>query len=150
MGWGARGEEESARLFVDGRGDYGEDGGFFLGPTIFDNVTPEMEIAREEIFGPVLAVERMEDLDQAIRAINDSEYGNAAAIFTSNGAAARRFRREVECGMIGVNVSVPAPVAYFPFTGWKDSFFGDLHATWRDGVEFYTERKVVISRWPSA
>jgi len=146
-GWISRGAEEGARLVIDGRGDYGEDGGFFLGPTIFDEVRPEMEIAREEIFGPVLAVERMNDLDEAIRTINDSRYGNAAAIFTRDGAAARKFRREVECGMIGVNVSVPAPVAYFPFTGWKDSFFGDLHATGRDGVEFYTEKKVVISRW---
>jgi malonate-semialdehyde dehydrogenase (acetylating) / methylmalonate-semialdehyde dehydrogenase len=146
-GWISRGEEEGARLVVDGRGDYGEDGGFFLGATIFDNVTPEMEIAKEEIFGPVLTVERMEDLDQAIQVINKSRYGNAAGIFTRDGAAARKFRREVECGMIGVNISVPAPVAYFPFTGWKDSFFGDLHATGRDGVEFYTERKVVIERW---
>jgi malonate-semialdehyde dehydrogenase (acetylating)/methylmalonate-semialdehyde dehydrogenase len=145
-GWISRGEEEGARLVVDGREGY-EDDGFFLGPTIFDGVRPEMEIAREEIFGPVLAVERMEDLEGAIRTINESRYGNAAAIFTQDGAAARKFRREVECGMIGVNVSVPAPVAYFPFTGWKDSFFGDLHATGRDGVEFYTERKVVISRW---
>jgi malonate-semialdehyde dehydrogenase (acetylating) / methylmalonate-semialdehyde dehydrogenase len=145
-GWISRGEEEGARLVVDGREAY-EDDGFFLGPTIFDGVRPEMEIAREEIFGPVLAVERMEDLEGAIRTINESRYGNAAAIFTQDGAAARKFRREVECGMIGVNVSVPAPVAYFPFTGWKDSFFGDLHATGRDGVEFYTERKVVISRW---
>jgi malonate-semialdehyde dehydrogenase (acetylating) / methylmalonate-semialdehyde dehydrogenase len=146
-GWISRGEEEGARLVVDGRGDYGEDGGYFLGATIFDKVTPEMEIAKEEIFGPVLTVERMEDLDQAIQAINESRYGNAAGIFTRDGAAARKFRREVECGMIGVNISVPAPVAYFPFTGWKDSFFGDLHATGRDGVEFYTERKVVIERW---
>jgi malonate-semialdehyde dehydrogenase (acetylating)/methylmalonate-semialdehyde dehydrogenase len=146
-GWISRGEEEGARLVVDGRGSYGEDGGFFLGATIFDNVTPDMEIAKEEIFGPVLTVERMEDLDQAIQVINKSRYGNAAGIFTRDGAAARKFRREVECGMIGVNISVPAPVAYFPFTGWKDSFFGDLHATGRDGVEFYTERKVVIERW---
>ncbi len=145
----AKGEEEGARLVVDGRReDYYEDEGFFLGPTIFDGVTPQMQIAKEEIFGPVLAVERMEDLDQAIQTINDSRYGNAAAIFTADGAAARKFRREVECGMIGVNVSVPAPVAYFPFSGWKGSFFGDLHATGRDGVEFYTERKVVIERWP--
>ena len=148
-GYIAKGEEEGARLVVDGRReDYYEDEGFFLGPTIFDHVTPEMQIAKEEIFGPVLAVERMEDLEQAIQTINDSRYGNAAAIFTRDGAAARKFRREVECGMIGVNVSVPAPVAYFPFSGWKDSFFGDLHATGRDGVEFYTERKVVIERWP--
>jgi malonate-semialdehyde dehydrogenase (acetylating) / methylmalonate-semialdehyde dehydrogenase len=147
-GYIAKGEEEGARLVVDGRESYDEDEGFFLGPTIFDLVTPEMEIAQEEIFGPVLAVERMEDLDEAIRNINESRYGNAAAIFTSDGGAARKFRREVECGMIGVNISVPAPVAFFPFTGWKGSFFGDLHATGRDGVEFYTERKVVIERWP--
>ena len=148
-GYIAKGEEEGARLVVDGRREnYDEDEGFFLGPTIFDRVTPEMEIAQEEIFGPVLAVEHMEDLEQAIQTINASRYGNAAAIFTRDGAAARKFRREVECGMIGVNVSVPAPVAYFPFSGWKGSFFGDLHATGRDGVEFYTERKVVIERWP--
>jgi malonate-semialdehyde dehydrogenase (acetylating) / methylmalonate-semialdehyde dehydrogenase len=147
--WIDQGEEEGARLVVDGRGGY-EDEGFFLGPTIFDEVTPEMEIAKEEIFGPVLVIERMKDLDDAIKTINGSRYGNAAAIFTQDGAAARKFRREVQCGMIGVNVSVPAPVASFPFSGWKDSFFGDLHATGRDGVEFYTERKVVISRWPTA
>jgi malonate-semialdehyde dehydrogenase (acetylating)/methylmalonate-semialdehyde dehydrogenase len=148
--WISRGQEEGARLIVDGRQNHDKDKGFFLGPTIFDGVTPEMELAKEEIFGPVLAVEHMKDLDEAIQTINDSRYGNAAAIFTRDGAAARKFRREVECGMIGVNVSVPAPVAYFPFTGWKDSFFGDLHATGRDGVEFYTERKVVIERWSSA
>ena len=145
-GYIKRGEEEGARLVVDGRGNSEENGGFFLGATIFDDVSPEMEIAREEIFGPVLAVERMEDLDQAINTINASEYGNAAAIFTRDGGAVRKFRREVECGMIGVNISVPAPVAYFPFTGWKESFNGDLHATGRDGIEFYTEKKVVISR----
>ena len=141
-----RGREEGARLVVDGR-EYEDGEGFFLGATIFDRVSPDMEIAREEIFGPVLAVERMQDLDEAIKTINESPYGNAAAIFTRDGAAARKFRREVQCGMIGVNISVPAPVAYFPFTGWKDSFFGDLHATGTDGVEFYTERKVVIERW---
>jgi malonate-semialdehyde dehydrogenase (acetylating) / methylmalonate-semialdehyde dehydrogenase len=148
--WISKGQEEGAHLIVDGRQNHDEDNGFFLGPTIFAGVTPVMEIATEEIFGPVLAVDHIKDLDEAIRTINDSRYGNAAAIFTRDGAAARKFRREVECGMIGVNVSVPAPVAYFPFTGWKDSFFGDLHATGRDGVEFYTERKVVIERWPSA
>lgn len=140
------GQEEGARLVVDGR-EHEDDEGFFLGATIFDEVSPEMAIAREEIFGPVLAVERTQDLDEAIKTINESPYGNAAAIFTRDGAAARKFRREVQCGMIGVNISVPAPVAYFPFTGWKDSFFGDLHATGTDGVEFYTERKVVIERW---
>jgi malonate-semialdehyde dehydrogenase (acetylating) / methylmalonate-semialdehyde dehydrogenase len=146
-GWISRGEEEGASLVFDGRREYDAGEGFFLGPTIFDYVEPQMDLAREEVFGPVLAVERMEDLDDAIRTINESRYGNAAAIFTSDGKAARRIRREVQCGMIGVNISVPAPVAYFPFTGWKDSFFGDLHATGRDGVEFYTERKVVIERW---
>jgi malonate-semialdehyde dehydrogenase (acetylating)/methylmalonate-semialdehyde dehydrogenase len=140
------GEEEGARLVVDGRREDGD--GFFLGPTLFDEVTPEMRIAREEIFGPVLALERMEDLDQALTAINASEFGNAAAIFTRDGAAARKFVREVQAGMVGVNVSVPAPVAYFPFSGWKGSFFGDLHATGRDGVEFYTDKKVVTTRWP--
>jgi malonate-semialdehyde dehydrogenase (acetylating)/methylmalonate-semialdehyde dehydrogenase len=139
------GEREGASLCVDGRRQ-GEDG-FFLGPTVFDAVTPEMTLAREEIFGPVLAVERMEDLDGAIAAINASEFGNAAAIFTRDGGAARKFVREAQAGMIGVNVSVPAPVAYFPFAGWRGSFYGDLHATGRDGVEFFTEKKVVTSRW---
>jgi malonate-semialdehyde dehydrogenase (acetylating)/methylmalonate-semialdehyde dehydrogenase len=139
------GEKEGARLVVDGRGQDGE--GFFLGPTLFDKVTPEMTIAREEIFGPVLALERMDDLDRALATINASEFGNAAAIFTRDGGAARKFVREVQAGMVGVNVSVPAPVAYFPFAGWKGSFFGDLHATGRDGVEFYTEKKVVTTRW---
>ena len=140
------GEKEGARLVVDGRGADGE--GFFVGPTLFDQVTPEMTLAREEIFGPVLAHESVESLDDAIAAINASQFGNAAAIFTRDGGAARKFCREVKCGMIGVNVSVPAPVAYFPFAGWRGSFFGDLHATGRDGVEFFTERKVVTTRWP--
>jgi malonate-semialdehyde dehydrogenase (acetylating)/methylmalonate-semialdehyde dehydrogenase len=140
------GEREGATLRVDGRGAR-DGGGFFLGPTLFDGVAPEMALAREEIFGPLLAVERMEDLDDAIAAINGSEYGNAAAIFTRDGGAARKFVREAQAGMIGVNVSVPAPVAYFPFAGWRGSFYGDLHATGRDGVEFFTEKKVVTSRW---
>ena len=135
-----------ATLCVDGRNG-GEGDGFFLGPTVFDHVSPEMRLAREEIFGPLLAVERTEDLDGAIAAINASEYGNAAAIFTRDGGAARKFVREAQAGMIGVNVSVPAPVAYFPFAGWRGSFYGDLHATGRDGVEFFTEKKVVTSRW---
>jgi malonate-semialdehyde dehydrogenase (acetylating) / methylmalonate-semialdehyde dehydrogenase len=145
-GYIEQGEREGATLCVDGRGQ-GEGGGFFLGPTVFDRVAPEMTLAREEIFGPVLAVERLEDLDGAIAAINASEFGNAAAIFTRDGGAARKFVREAQAGMIGVNVSVPAPVAYFPFAGWRGSFYGDLHATGRDGVEFFTEKKVVTSRW---
>jgi malonate-semialdehyde dehydrogenase (acetylating) / methylmalonate-semialdehyde dehydrogenase len=151
------GEKEGARLLVDGRGPpegWARSGhpaggdGFFLGPTLFDGATPDMTLTREEIFGPVLALERMDDLDQALEAINSSEFGNAAAIFTRDGGAARRFVREVQAGMVGVNVSVPAPVAYFPFSGWRGSFYGDLHATGRDGVEFYTDKKVVTSRWP--
>jgi malonate-semialdehyde dehydrogenase (acetylating) / methylmalonate-semialdehyde dehydrogenase len=145
--WIARGEGEGARVVVDGRATPAEEG-FFLGPTILDSVTPDMAVAQEEIFGPVLALERMGDLEEAIATINRSRFGNAAAIFTRDGGAARRFCREVQCGMVGVNVSVPAPVAYFPFTGWRGSFYGDLHATGRDGVEFFTERKVVTSRWP--
>jgi malonate-semialdehyde dehydrogenase (acetylating) / methylmalonate-semialdehyde dehydrogenase len=141
------GEREGATLCVDGR-RRGEDSGFFVGPTVFDGVSPEMTLAKEEIFGPVLAVERIEDLDGAIAAINASEFGNAAAIFTRDGGAARKFVREAQAGMIGVNVSVPAPVAYFPFAGWRGSFYGDLHATGRDGVEFFTQKKVVTSRWP--
>lgn len=146
-GWIARGDEEGARVLVDGRSVRSEEG-FFLGPTILDSVTADMAVAQEEIFGPVLALERMDDLAEAIATINRSRFGNAAAIFTRDGGAARRFCREVECGMVGVNVSVPAPVAYFPFAGWRGSFYGDLHATGRDGVEFFTERKVVTSRWP--
>src|SRR3954453_15861041 len=138
------GEKEGARLIVDGRGEDGE--GYFLGPTIFDAVTPEMTIAKEEIFGPVLALERMEDLDKAIANLNESEFGNAAAIFTRDGGAARKFGREAQGGRIGVNISGPAPVAYFPFWGWRGSFYGALHATGGDGVEFYTDKKVVPSR----
>jgi malonate-semialdehyde dehydrogenase (acetylating)/methylmalonate-semialdehyde dehydrogenase len=145
--WVADAEAGGARLLVDGRRDYA-DQGFYLGPTIFDQVNPQMRIANEEVFGPVLCVERMTELDQAIEAINASQYGNACAIFTASGAAARRFSHKVECGMVGVNVGVPAPVAYFPFAGWRGSFYGDLHATGRDGVEFFTQTKVITSRWP--
>lgn len=144
--WIQRGLDEGAELVVDGRGR-GPEGGFFLGPTILDRVEPHMGVAREEIFGPVLSVTRMEDLDGAIDIINRSEYGNAAVIFTRDGMAARRFRRRVDAGMIGVNVGVPAPMAFFPFTGWKGSFYGDLHATGQDAVDFYTRRKVITTRW---
>ena len=106
-----------------------------------------MELWRTELFGPVLGVARAADLDEALRVVNASPYGNAAAIFTSSGRHAREFRRRVEAGMVGVNVGVPAPMAFFPFTGWKGSFFGDLHATGEDAVRFYTRPKVVTSRW---
>ena len=107
-----------------------------------------MAVAREEIFGPVLSVQRARDLTQAIELINESPYGNSASIYTTSGSAAREFRRHVEAGMLGVNLGVPAPMPFFPFSGWKGSFFGDLHAQGTDAIDFYTRRKVVSSRWP--
>ena len=145
--WIETGLGEGARMVLDGRGR-GPSRGFFLGPTILDDVQPEMSVAQEEIFGPVLLVHRVPTLERAIAAVNGSRYGNAAAIFTPDGGAARRFRREADAGMIGVNIGVPAPMAFFPFAGWKGSFFGDLHATGKDAINFYTERKVIVSRWP--
>ncbi len=139
------GEQEGAQILVDGRRE--DDGGFFLGPTILDQVRPEMRVAQEEIFGPVLALERLESLDEALDAIAGNEFGNASAIFTRSGAVARAFRRKVTAGMVGINVPVPASMAFFPFAGWKGSFYGDLHATGMDGVRFFTETKVVTSRW---
>jgi malonate-semialdehyde dehydrogenase (acetylating) / methylmalonate-semialdehyde dehydrogenase len=141
------GEREGARILVDGRIE-SDNGGFFLGPTILDDVRPEMRVAQEEIFGPVLALERLGSLDEALEAIAGSEFGNASAIFTRSGSDARAFRRKVTAGMVGINVPVPASMAFFPFAGWKGSFYGDLHATGMDGVRFFTETKVVTSRWP--
>ena len=140
------GERAGAKLVTDGRGA-GPDRGFFLGPTVFDGVTPDMRLWQTELFGPVLSVMRADDIDDAIRLMNASEYGNAASIFTSSGRNAREFRRRAEAGMIGVNIGVAAPMAFFPFTGWKGSFYGDLHATGADGVRFYTRHKVITSRW---
>jgi malonate-semialdehyde dehydrogenase (acetylating) / methylmalonate-semialdehyde dehydrogenase len=144
-GYIALGQQEGARILVDGRQEDGE--GFFLGPTILDDVRPEMRVAQEEIFGPVLALERLDSLDEALDAIARNEFGNASAIFTRSGGAARAFRRKVTAGMVGINVPVPASMAFFPFAGWKGSFYGDLHATGMDGVRFFTETKVVTSRW---
>ncbi|MFN0084530.1 MAG: CoA-acylating methylmalonate-semialdehyde dehydrogenase [Blastocatellia bacterium] len=140
---------EGASLAADGRAVSltEKTGGFFVGPTIFDRVQPEMRIARDEIFGPVLSVMRVDDLSEAIAIANQSPYGNGAVLFTRDGAAARAFARYVECGMIGINVGVPAPMAVFPFTGWNQSFFGDLHVQGSEGVQFYTRNKVVLSRW---
>jgi malonate-semialdehyde dehydrogenase (acetylating)/methylmalonate-semialdehyde dehydrogenase len=118
-----------------------------VGPTIFDNVKPGMTIAREEIFGPVLSVIRVPTLDDAIKLVNSSEFGNTTSIFTQNGASAREYQSRVEVGMIGVNIGVAAPMAFFPFAGWKNSFFGDLHAHGKDAVYFYTEQKVLMTRW---
>lgn len=143
------GLQEGATLTTDGRDiDPTEPSdGFFVGPTIFDRVTDGMRIAHEEIFGPVLSVMRMEDLDSAIAEANRSPYGNGAVIFTRDGGAARAFARHVSCGMIGINVGVPAPMAVFPFTGWNQSFFGDLHIQGNEGFQFYTRNKVTLSRW---
>jgi malonate-semialdehyde dehydrogenase (acetylating)/methylmalonate-semialdehyde dehydrogenase len=142
-----KGLAEGATPLVNGRDFKAANGGFFLGPTIFDNVTPEMTIAREEIFGPVLSVMRVKTLDDAIALVNRSPFGNATSIFTGSGKAAREYSSRIEVGMVGVNVGVAAPMAFFPFAGWKNSFFGDLHAHGKDGVAFYTEQKVVMSRW---
>ena len=143
------GEKDGAVLVRDGRKDaVAARDGFFVGPTIFDKVNPNSRIAKEEIFGPVLSVIRVKDLKEAIEVVSHSEYGNAASIFTRSGSAAREFTQNVTAGMVGINVGVPAPVAFFPFAGWKNSFFGDLHALGKDGVNFYTESKVVTCRWP--
>ncbi|MBA2443305.1 MAG: CoA-acylating methylmalonate-semialdehyde dehydrogenase [Rubrobacter sp.] len=140
------GEEEGAEVVLDGREPPREEG-FFFGPTILDRVEPGMRVAREEIFGPVLSVVRVEDLDEAVEFTNGSPFGNACSIYTENGAAVRRFRETVEAGMLGVNTGVAAPMAFFPFNGIKNSFYGDLHATGKDGVRFFTENKVEVTRW---
>ncbi|HZZ58017.1 MAG TPA: CoA-acylating methylmalonate-semialdehyde dehydrogenase [Opitutaceae bacterium] len=143
------GEKAGARVVCDGRGVKIADApnGFFVGATIVDEVRRDMELAREEVFGPVLNVMRMEDLDGAIELANQSAFGNGAAIFTRSGHAAREFKHRVKAGMIGINVGVPATMAMFPFTGWDDSFYGDLHIQGREAVQFYTQQKVVTTRW---
>ena len=151
--WVARGLSDGATLVVDGRGVSGEGiapDGAFLGPTILDEVTPDMAIAQEEVFGPVLCVIHAESLDQAIDIVNSSRFGNGTSIFTESGASVRRYRHEVQAGMIGVNIGVAAPVAFFPFSGWKDSFLGDVHAHGTDAVEFFTRKKTVTSRYFSS
>ncbi|MCO1659249.1 CoA-acylating methylmalonate-semialdehyde dehydrogenase [Pseudonocardia humida] len=144
------GAEQGADLAVDGRGlsVAGHEDGFFVGPTLIDGVTPEMDVYREEIFGPVLSVVRASSVDEAIALVNSNPYGNGTAIFTSSGEAARRFQREVNVGMIGINVPIPVPMAYYSFGGWKDSLFGDKHVHGPEGVSFYTRAKVITSRWP--
>ncbi len=149
IGYIEKGLEEGATLLLDGRGIEveGYPNGYFLGPTIFTDVTPEMTIAREEIFGPVLGIIHVRDFDEALEVIHSSPYGNAASIFTSSGKWGREFKYRVEAGNIGINIGIAAPIASFPFSGMKDSFFGDLHGQGRDAIEFFTERKVVITRW---
>jgi malonate-semialdehyde dehydrogenase (acetylating)/methylmalonate-semialdehyde dehydrogenase len=144
------GVEEGASLVVDGRdmtiADH-EDG-FFLGPCLFDKVTPEMTVYKDELFGPVLVVVRVDTLDEAIDLVNRNPYGNGTAIFTNSGGAARRFEEEIEVGMVGVNVPIPVPMAFYSFGGWKQSLFGDLHVHGEEGVQFYTRTKAVTTRWP--
>jgi malonate-semialdehyde dehydrogenase (acetylating)/methylmalonate-semialdehyde dehydrogenase len=143
------GEADGATIVVDGRGvsaDGGEDG-FWLGPTLIDHVTPEMSVYTDEIFGPVLSVVRVDTYDEALALINANPYGNGTAIFTNDGGAARRFQNEVEVGMIGINVPIPVPTAYYSFGGWKSSLFGDTHAHGTEGVHFFTRGKVVTTRW---
>ena len=144
--WIQEGEAGGAEVAARGTVPRSADG-FYVAPVLFDRVRPEMAIAQEEIFGPVLAVVRVPSLDEALRVANRSRFGNAAVIFTKDGKAAREFTHRIEAGMVGVNIGVPAPAAYFPFVGWKGSFYGDLHATGRDAIDFYTRKKVVTTRW---
>ncbi|MGH3472237.1 MAG: CoA-acylating methylmalonate-semialdehyde dehydrogenase, partial [Nocardioidaceae bacterium] len=140
--------DEGASVVVDGRTQQFDGEGFFLGVSLVDNVAPEMTVYRDEIFGPVLAVVRVDSAEKAIAMINDNPYGNGTAIFTRDGGAARQFEHNVEVGMVGINVPIPVPVSYYSFGGWKDSLFGDSHIYGPEGVHFYTRTKVVTSRWP--
>lgn len=142
------GEKEGATLVRDGRKDKSaQEGGYFVGPTIFDNVTDEMKIWQDEIFAPVLSISRVKNLDDAIDLTNRSPFANGSCIFTNDGGSVQQFRETIDAGMLGVNIGVPAPMAFFPFSGWKDSFYGDLHANGKDGLNFYTRQKVVTGRW---
>ncbi|UQZ34384.1 methylmalonate-semialdehyde dehydrogenase (CoA acylating) [Paenibacillus sp. PK3_47] len=148
VGYIEQGVAEGAKLLRDGREDAAVRGeGYFIGPTVFDGVTQEMKIWQEEIFAPVLSVIRVKDVEEAVEIANASRFANGACIFTNDGGKVRYFREHIESGMLGVNVGVPAPMAFFPFSGWKDSFYGDLHANGSDGIEFYTRKKVVTARW---
>jgi malonate-semialdehyde dehydrogenase (acetylating)/methylmalonate-semialdehyde dehydrogenase len=146
----ARGCEEGAELLEDGRrvSVAGHEDGFFLGPCLFDRVRPEMTIYRDEIFGPVLSLVRVGSYDEALDLVNRSPYANGTAIFTNDGGAARRFQHEVQVGMVGINVPIPVPMAYYSFGGWRQSLFGDAHVHGREGIHFYTRGKVVTARWP--
>src|SRR6186997_1261682 len=147
----AAGVAAGARPIVDGRNAKiaGYESGSFVRPTVLANVDPASELARTEVFGPVLSLMQVETVDDAIAIVNQAAYGNQACLFTSSGSAARKFRYEAQVGNIGINVGVAAPMAYFPFSGWKESFFGDLHAQGRDAIDFYTEKKIVVERWPA-
>jgi len=141
------GQEEGAAVALDGRKIPKSGDGFLIGPSVLDKVRPEMRVAREEIFGPVLSVVRVGDLDEAIAIGKRCTYGNGASIFTRSGWAARQFKHHFNAGMIGINIGVPAPMAWFPFTGWNSSFFGDLHIQGTEAVLFYTQQKMTMTRW---
>ena len=158
-GYIAAGVAEGATLVVDGRVDpltgapfrvAGFEDGFFIGGTLFDHVTTDMKIYREEIFGPVLAVVRVPDFAAAVKLVNNHEFGNGVACFTSDGNVAREFARRIEVGMVGINVPIPVPMAWHGFGGWKKSLFGDMHAYGEEGVRFYTKQKSVMQRWPAS
>jgi malonate-semialdehyde dehydrogenase (acetylating) / methylmalonate-semialdehyde dehydrogenase len=147
-GYVAAGAESGAAVVVDGRAAELPESGFFLGTTLLDHVTPEMSVYTDEIFGPVLGVVRVETYEQGLALINANQYANGTSIFTRDGGAARRFQFDVEVGMVGINVPIPVPVAYYSFGGWKASLFGDTHMYGPEGINFYTRGKVVTSRWP--
>jgi malonate-semialdehyde dehydrogenase (acetylating) / methylmalonate-semialdehyde dehydrogenase len=149
VAWIEKGIEEGAKLVLDGRNATvrGCENGFYLGPTIFDHVTPKMSVGNEEIFGPVVCIKRVKDFEEGLRLMNESRFANGSVIFTQNGHYSREFARRTHAGMVGINVGIPVPVGLFPFSGHKDSFFGDLHVLGKDGVRFYTETKVVTTRW---
>ena len=151
MGYIDTGIEEGANLVVDGRGLklQGYENGYFMGGSIFDNVTTDMKIYKQEIFGPVLSVVRAPDYDTAVKMVNEHEYGNGTAIFTRDGDAARHFSNSVQIGMVGVNVPIPVPMAFHSFGGWKSSLFGDHHMHGPEGVRFYTKLKTTTTRWPT-
>ena len=142
------GPEQGATLVADGRETAPDNGGFFLGVSLLDDVTPEMDAYRDEIFGPVLSVVRVSSYDEALRLVNENQYGNGVALFTRDGGVARQFQFDVNVGMVGINVPIPVPVAYYSFGGWKNSLFGDRHIYGPEGIDFYTRTKAVTSRWP--
>ena len=141
-------QDAGATVVVDGRDRNFDGDGFFVGPTLIDRVTTDMSVYRDEIFGPVLSVVRVDTYDDAVKLIADNPWGNGAAIFTRDGGAASRFRDEVDAGMVGINVPIPVPVGYHSFGGWKDSLFGDTTMYGPEGVRFYTKAKVITERWP--
>ena len=147
--WIEKGIQEGATLLLDGRNTKvkGFENGFYLGPTIFDNVTPEMSIGNEEIFGPVLCIKRVKNFEEGLTLMNKNQFANGSVIYTQSGYYSREFAKRTHGGMVGINVGIPVPVGTFPFTGHKNSFFGDLHALGKDGVRFYTETKAVTTTW---